>query len=229
MIDPTGCWAGSATGGSGGDALGLKRAQGTGVEFNEDNIDADLEARTHQRTPEEAEGLAAKENQDNVDEGGGQGNGNDGENNRNAGKSESDGAKEIDDPSKENAHTDQKKLSKSEVAKLKEKGLWDHSEKGKGGSRWDLYKDKKGNIYQKLKGGSKQGEPIDVNINDVYDFAQVAGYIRKACEFGKKGFNVGSRTMLSRGTRALRAFDFIIVTPVVNYAVYGYEEPLHIE
>jgi hypothetical protein len=59
-----------------------------------------------------------------------------------------------------------KKLSPGEIDKLKRNG-WDHSDKGKSGGKTDLYKDEFGNIYQKPKGGTGEGEPIGVNLNDL--------------------------------------------------------------
>ncbi|MDP2323384.1 MAG: RHS repeat-associated core domain-containing protein, partial [Gammaproteobacteria bacterium] len=52
---------------------------------------------------------------------------------------------------------DLKKLSPGEIKGLKEDGLDIHEVKGKGSSRYDLYKDSDGRVYQMLKGG--RGEP----------------------------------------------------------------------
>ena len=60
-----------------------------------------------------------------------------------------------------------KPLTPGEIKKLKEKGDWDHREKGAGGGKYDVYKDKKGNLYLKPKGGLGQGEPIGINLNDL--------------------------------------------------------------
>jgi len=58
-------------------------------------------------------------------------------------------------------------LSSGEIAKLKQSGIDVHDLKGgRGASKLDLYKDKDGNIYIKLKGGSGVGEPTGLNIND---------------------------------------------------------------
>jgi hypothetical protein len=38
---------------------------------------------------------------------------------------------------------------------------------GKGGGPKDLYKDKKGNVYEKPKGGRGPGEPIGINLNNL--------------------------------------------------------------
>ncbi len=58
-----------------------------------------------------------------------------------------------------------KLLTPGEIKKLKENG-WDHSDKGPGGGKIDLYKDKQGNVYEKAKGNKGPGEPIGVNVND---------------------------------------------------------------
>lgn len=59
-----------------------------------------------------------------------------------------------------------KPLSKGEIDKLKKAG-WDHSDKGDGGGKIDLYKDKRGNVYEKAKGNKGPGEPIGVNLNNL--------------------------------------------------------------
>jgi hypothetical protein len=59
-----------------------------------------------------------------------------------------------------------KPLSKGEIEKLKRNG-WTHRQKGDGGGKTDLYKDRDGNIYQKPKGGTGEGEPIGINVNDL--------------------------------------------------------------
>jgi len=38
---------------------------------------------------------------------------------------------------------------------------------GKGASRFDLYKDKAGNIYVKPKGGAGPGDAAGINVNDL--------------------------------------------------------------
>jgi RHS repeat-associated protein len=61
-----------------------------------------------------------------------------------------------------------KKLTPGDIDKLKEHG-WDHSDKGDHGGQTDLYKDQKGNVYQKPKGGSGvMGEPIGINLNNLF-------------------------------------------------------------
>ncbi|PWS29293.1 hypothetical protein DHW03_05610 [Pedobacter yonginense] len=57
-----------------------------------------------------------------------------------------------------------KQLSKGEIEQLIKSGLWDHSDKGKGGGKLDLYKDKNGNVYEMRKGGKGSGEPIGINL-----------------------------------------------------------------
>lgn len=60
-----------------------------------------------------------------------------------------------------------KLLSPYEIAKLKQSGIDIHELKGgRGASRKDLYKDKDGYIYIKLKEGSESGEFTGLNIND---------------------------------------------------------------
>src|SRR5258708_4078299 len=62
---------------------------------------------------------------------------------------------------------DDQKLTPGEIAKLVKKG--ENPEDLKGGKatgQRDLYKDKKGNIYVKPKGGSGPGEPTGLNIKD---------------------------------------------------------------
>ena len=58
---------------------------------------------------------------------------------------------------------DFKKLSNGEIKKLKNNDIDVHELKGKGSSRYDLYKDKKGDVYQTLKQG--KGEPRSTGIN----------------------------------------------------------------
>jgi hypothetical protein len=68
-----------------------------------------------------------------------------------------------------------KKLSKGEVEKLKKAGIdvEDLKEQlgGKPSGRFDLFKDKKGNIKVKPKSGRGPGEPTDLNINNYYSAA----------------------------------------------------------
>jgi uncharacterized protein RhaS with RHS repeats len=61
-----------------------------------------------------------------------------------------------------------KKLSPAEAEKLKKGGEDPHKIKEGFGppSRSDLYKDRRGNIYVKPKGGNGPGEPAGLNIND---------------------------------------------------------------
>jgi Bacterial toxin 33 len=63
---------------------------------------------------------------------------------------------------------DDRLLSPGEIKALNEKGRG-KAEALKGGKKtgqWDLYKDKKGDIYIKPKGGRGSGEPTGENIND---------------------------------------------------------------
>lgn len=60
-----------------------------------------------------------------------------------------------------------KPLTPWEIQQLQKNG-WDHRFKGDHGGQTDLYKDKKGNVYQKPKGGVGYGEPIGVNLNNLY-------------------------------------------------------------
>jgi RHS repeat-associated protein len=83
-------------------------------------------------------------------------------NNNNNDKKESED--EFDDPGR-NPKQD-KMLSPGEIEKLKEHG-WDHRDKGDHGGQYDLYKDKKGNVYQKPKGGAGYGDPIGINLNQL--------------------------------------------------------------
>ncbi|WP_176852108.1 polymorphic toxin type 33 domain-containing protein [Mucilaginibacter sp. OK268] len=63
-----------------------------------------------------------------------------------------------------------KPLTPSEIDQL-EKAGFDHRDKsmnGKKGGRLDLYKDKKGNVYEKPKGNKGPGEPIGYNLNNLF-------------------------------------------------------------
>jgi RHS repeat-associated protein len=67
-----------------------------------------------------------------------------------------------------NACKQDKPLSKGEIKKLKNAGYDIHELKGgKGASRYDIYKDKKGDLYVKRKGGKGEGEPLNININEL--------------------------------------------------------------
>jgi RHS repeat-associated protein len=60
-----------------------------------------------------------------------------------------------------------KALTKKEVRKLEKKNIDVHELKGKkGASKRDLYKDSKGNVEVRPKGGAGPGEPTGYNIND---------------------------------------------------------------
>jgi len=80
-----------------------------------------------------------------------------------------DGSTRIEeDPNERNPKQD-KLLTPGEIKRLKEAG-WDHSDKGKGGGKIDLYKDKDGNVYEKAKGNKGPGEPTGYNLNDLNPF-----------------------------------------------------------
>jgi RHS repeat-associated protein len=66
-----------------------------------------------------------------------------------------------------------KPLTAGEIKRLKEEYGWDHSDKGKGGGKIDLYKDKEGNVYEKAKGNKGPGEPIGINLKKP---AEASGY-----------------------------------------------------
>jgi hypothetical protein len=60
-----------------------------------------------------------------------------------------------------------KLLSKGEIKKLQNSGVDPHDLKPKkGGSQYDLYKDNKGNIFVRRKGGKGEADPTGLNIND---------------------------------------------------------------
>lgn len=60
-----------------------------------------------------------------------------------------------------------KRLSKGEIKKIKKSGYDIHDLKPeRQGSRFDLFKDRHGNIYVKPKNGSGPGDPTGLNINN---------------------------------------------------------------
>jgi hypothetical protein len=60
-----------------------------------------------------------------------------------------------------------RQLGKGEIERLKKGGVDIHDLKGgKNASKYDLYKDRDGNIYVKPKGGQGPGEPAGLNVND---------------------------------------------------------------
>lgn len=60
-----------------------------------------------------------------------------------------------------------RKLSDQEIQILLDAGIGVHDLKGgENAAKHDLYKDRKGNIYVKPKGGAGPGEPTNLNIND---------------------------------------------------------------
>jgi hypothetical protein len=62
---------------------------------------------------------------------------------------------------------DIRKLSRDEVKRLSGSGIDIHKLKGgKGASRFDLYKDRQGNIFIKRKGGGGEADPTGLNIKD---------------------------------------------------------------
>ena len=69
---------------------------------------------------------------------------------------------------KEKPASDRKPLSSGEIKKLKKAGHDPHELKGgKNASKFDLYKDVKGNIFVHPKGGAGPGDPTNININDL--------------------------------------------------------------
>jgi hypothetical protein len=84
-------------------------------------------------------------------------------------KTEVDDAADVEQTNKpKNKSKQDKMLSKGEIKKLKGNGYDIHDLKGgKNASRYDLYKDKNGNIYVKRKGGVGDGEALGININDL--------------------------------------------------------------
>ncbi|MBK7687972.1 MAG: hypothetical protein IPJ35_02990 [Elusimicrobia bacterium] len=71
---------------------------------------------------------------------------------------------EEDDP--ERKPSEDRPLSNWEIEKLKEAGYDIHELKGgENASRRDLFKDRKGNVYIKPKGGRGTGEPLGINLN----------------------------------------------------------------
>ena len=71
-------------------------------------------------------------------------------------------------PSDDRNPSQDKKLKKGDIKKLQDNGI--DPEELKGGvhtGQWDLFKDRKGNIYIKPKNGSGPGDPTGININDL--------------------------------------------------------------
>ena len=63
--------------------------------------------------------------------------------------------------------TQDKMLTPGEIKRLKDAGIDVHKVKGgKNASKRDLYKDARGNIHVKPKGGHGEGDPTGLNIND---------------------------------------------------------------
>ncbi|MCB9757831.1 MAG: hypothetical protein H6753_05340 [Candidatus Omnitrophica bacterium] len=60
------------------------------------------------------------------------------------------------------------KLSKGEIKLLESQGIHPHDLKPKyQASKFDLFKDAKGNIYVKPKNGQGSGDPTGFNINNL--------------------------------------------------------------
>ncbi len=79
---------------------------------------------------------------------------------------DSDNSSEGDSDGKENPAQD-KRLTKGEINNLKDSHIDIHDLKGgKNASKYDLFKDRKGNIKIKPKSGKGPGEPTGLNIND---------------------------------------------------------------
>ena len=74
-----------------------------------------------------------------------------------------------EDPNPKRNPKQDKPLSDGDIAKMKKAG-WDHSDKkanGKGGGGNDLWKDNKGNVYEKTKSGAGMGEWTGYNLNNL--------------------------------------------------------------
>ncbi len=72
------------------------------------------------------------------------------------------------DPDDNKLTTGPKKLSPGEIRKLKKGGVDIHKLKGGRGSRsrFDLYKDRNGDVYVARKGGTGEFEHTGVNVKD---------------------------------------------------------------
>jgi len=63
--------------------------------------------------------------------------------------------------------TQDKKVPEDQLKKIFDQLGEDlHDIKGKGSSRYDIFNDDKGNLYQKPKNGQGEGEPLNINMND---------------------------------------------------------------
>ncbi len=81
--------------------------------------------------------------------------------------SDSNNENENDKEEEDSDSAQDKKLSKGEIKKLKDGGVDVHDLKGgKSASKYDLYKDPKGNIKIKPKSATGPGEPTGLNINN---------------------------------------------------------------
>ena len=65
---------------------------------------------------------------------------------------------------------DFQRLSKGEIDVLIEAGYHPHDLKPqKGGSRFDIFKDGNGDLYVMPKDGKGPGDPLGININDLWE------------------------------------------------------------
>ncbi len=70
-----------------------------------------------------------------------------------------------DDPDDDRNPSDDKRLTKGDIKKLKKSGYDPHDIKpDKQGSRFDLFKDRNGNVYVKPKSGIGHGDSTGINI-----------------------------------------------------------------
>jgi hypothetical protein len=87
---------------------------------------------------------------------------------KSGGDSDSSSSSDEENQSNKRSSSQDKLLSKGEIKKLQKNDYDVHELKGgKNASRFDLYKDKEGNIYIKPKGGIGDGDPTGININDL--------------------------------------------------------------
>jgi hypothetical protein len=59
-----------------------------------------------------------------------------------------------------------KRLTADDIRLLEENDVDVHDRKGHGGGKYDLFKDREGNVYQKPRDGSGPGEPLGINLNE---------------------------------------------------------------
>ncbi len=120
-----------------------------------------------------------------------------------------------DDPNPNRNPKQDKKLTPGEIEKMKDKG-WDHGDKksnGKGGGGNDLWKDSKGNVYEKPKSGAGWGEWTGYNLNLTV--------------------KVGIGTTIVIGAKFIfdklssKVAPFLMITPIMMYQVnpnYQYQQ-----